>query len=68
MAYRSIPYEVEPIEHGFALNFGKALKYPSTRTGTKAGDPTVTQMKVISYSLSGIVQCNLDFFVNSCSP
>jgi hypothetical protein len=48
------PYEVKYVEHAFFKNFDDAERISSIRPGRRSGDPTVTNLRCIRYSTSGM--------------
>lgn len=60
---KPFPYDAEYLEHGFFKNYDNQdlLRYRSIRPGRKAGDPTVTNIRELSYTLDGKIKFKLDF-------
>ncbi|CAG9788155.1 unnamed protein product [Diatraea saccharalis] len=55
------PYEAIDLTYDFFRDYTKPLRYNSIRPGRMKHDPTVTDIKVISYHPSGIIKVKLDF-------
>lgn len=56
---RPEPYRVEYLEHDFFRNFSSIQYVPSIRSGKKAGDPTVTDLRALRYNPDGTIQFKL---------
>ncbi|KAL4702875.1 hypothetical protein ACJJTC_005786 [Scirpophaga incertulas] len=55
------PYEAIELTYDFFRDYAKPLRYKTIRPGRVKNDPTVTDIKVISYSPSGMIKVKLDF-------
>lgn len=55
------PYDVKYLKFDFFRDFSKLDYYSSIRPGRKAGDPIVTDIHVLKYNPSGIIQYKLKF-------
>lgn len=57
------PYETQVLKRTFFKNFAekKHMRYHSIRPGRSKDDPTVTDIKALSYSPDGIIRYKLDF-------
>ncbi|CAG9786300.1 unnamed protein product [Diatraea saccharalis] len=55
------PHEAIDLTYDFFRDYTKPLRYNSIRPGRMKHDPTVTDIKVISYHPSGIIKVKLDF-------
>lgn len=59
---KPFPYNVKYITHEFFLNFARkeSQKYDSIRPGSEVGDPTVFDLRAITYKPTGIVSYKLN--------
>lgn len=55
------PYETKRIDFDFCRNYSSHVVYPSIRPGKIAGDPQVTDIKVIKYSPDGVISVKTRF-------
>lgn len=55
------PYKVEYIQHEFFKAYHTLSWYSSIRPGSKAGDPTVTDIRCLRYNHSGMIDYKLSF-------
>ena len=62
------PYKVKYKEHDFFQDYSDVGPYKSIRPGSKAGDPTVTNLHAIKYMPNGDVLYKLDDGTDEWSP
>lgn len=60
---KPVPYETRVLKRTFFKNFAekKGMRYHSIRPGRFKNDPTVTDVKALSYSPDSIIRYKLDF-------
>lgn len=56
-----MPYEALYLDYTFFTDFSKELIYKSIRPGKKAGDPVVTDVRVLEYRPNGTIWYKIDF-------
>ncbi|XP_045540071.1 uncharacterized protein LOC123722410 [Papilio machaon] len=56
-----MPYDCRYLDYNFFTDFSKTLIYKTIRPGKKTNDPTVTDLKLITYKPDGTIWYKLNF-------